>query len=148
MHALLSPGTTAIRSKSSSRLASRDRHRSPSNAPSERASPRNDDDNDNDLNDDTSGPKNNQSPSDTHHAESPEADDGRGSTASGEQQGGGGLLGKDFDEEVERQRAREVAAEWSRKRGSGERTKTREKVHERSAAGELFSPFCVLTGYR
>ncbi|CAM9193530.1 unnamed protein product [Ectocarpus sp. 12 AP-2014] len=41
---------------------------------------------------------------------------------------GGGVLGKKFDEEVERQRAQEVAAEWGRKRGSGKRCRTREKA--------------------
>ncbi|CAN0173131.1 unnamed protein product, partial [Ectocarpus fasciculatus] len=41
---------------------------------------------------------------------------------------GGGVLGKEFDEEVERQRAQEVAAERGRKRGSGKRCKTREKA--------------------
>ncbi|CBJ29417.1 hypothetical protein Esi_0146_0032 [Ectocarpus siliculosus] len=43
---------------------------------------------------------------------------------------GEGVLGKEFDEEVERQRAQEVAAERGRKRGSGKRCKTREKVWE------------------
>jgi len=54
-------------------------------------------------------------------------------------------LGKEFDEEVERQRAREVAAEWNRKRGSGKRTKTPEKVIEYSAVvGKTFSSYVIL----
>ncbi|CAN0153711.1 unnamed protein product [Scytosiphon promiscuus] len=43
---------------------------------------------------------------------------------------GGGPLGKDFDAEVERQRAEELVAERGRKRGSGRITKTHEKVWE------------------
>lgn len=61
---------------------------------------------------------------------------------------GGGVLGKEFDEEVERQRAQEVAAERGRKRGSGKRCKTREKasrsltrlVHSATAVERISSP--------
>lgn len=45
-----------------------------------------------------------------------------------------GPLGKDFDAEVERQRAEELIAEWGRKRGAGRITQTHEKVTETAAS--------------
>lgn len=80
-----------------------------------------------------------------------EAPNGQGGDYNEENEGEpepGELLGKDFDEEVERQRVKEVAAEWGRKRGSGERTKTREKVNTHTPLQEklqqYFAPFiCV-----
>eukprot|EP00903_Cladosiphon_okamuranus_P018258 g16795.t2 len=116
-------GLSTSRSRSSSRLTSR--RRPPSTAPRDYSNTR----------DDNDGVEfsNNQSPPATPGNEPPEADDRHRPTAAGDGEGearGGGLLGKDFDKEVERQRAMEVAAEWRRKRGSGKRTKTREKVWE------------------
>lgn len=119
------------RSRSSSGLTSR--RGPPSTAASDCGNPR--DDKDHDTNE---FGNNNQSPPDT-----PDVDDGHRPTSNGEEGGGepevGGLLGKEFDEEVERQRAKEVAAEWGRKRGSGKRTKTREKVNTRQPPQEKLS---------
>lgn len=126
---------TAIRSRSSSGLTSR--RGPPSAAASDFGNPHGD----NDRVTNEFG-NNSQSPPDTPPMESPTThDDGHPSTFDG-QEGDpnkekeaepavGELLGKEFDEEVERQRVKEVAAEWGRKRGSGERTKTREKVNTR-----------------
>lgn len=120
--------TIGIRSRSSSALTSR--RRPPGAAPSDYGNPRDGNDRD-----DTIEFRNNQSPPDTPSMESPEAEDWHRPTTSEDGAGeawGGGLLGKEFDDEVDRQRASEVAAEWGRKRGSGKRTKTREKVRQPS----------------
>lgn len=116
------PTNTTSRSRSSSGFTSR--RRPPNTAPSDYGNTREDND--------VIEFSNNQSPPATPGKESPEADDWHRPTTAGDGTGearGTGLLGKEFDEEVERQRAMEVAAEWGRKRGSGKRTQTREKVN-------------------
>lgn len=121
--------TIALRSRSSSGLISQ--RRPPSTAPSDHGSPR-DGDSRRDNNTTTEF-RNNQSPPGTPGLASPRADGWKRLTAG---EGGtgitpvGGVLGEEFEEEVERQRAAEVAAEWGRKRGSGKRTKTRERVRQ------------------
>lgn len=123
---------TTTRSRSSLGMTSR--RSLPSTAASDCGNSR--DDNDDDINE---RGNNNQLPPDTPNIESSPNDDRHRPTSSGggEVSNSGReeepvrLLGKGFDEEVERQRAQEVAAEWARKRGSGEKTKTRDKVDTR-----------------
>ena len=121
--------TIALRSRSSSGLVSQ--RRPPSTAPSDHGSPRDGDSRRDNTT--TTEFRNNQSPPGTPGLASPRADGWKRLTAG---EGGtgitpvGGVLGEEFEEEVERQRAAEVAAEWGRKRGSGKRTKTRERVRQ------------------
>lgn len=130
---------TTIRSRSSSGLISR--RGPPRTAASDCGNPRDDDDHDT-----NNFGNSNQSPLDTPNVELSTRDDGHRPMSKGKEETSdgarevsdkkgesvvGGLLGEEFDEEVETQRAKELAAEWGRKRGSGERTKTREKVNTR-----------------
>lgn len=115
----------AFRSRSSSSLSSR--WDAPSTASSEYRRPRIDN---GDHNDPTET-ETHQLPPDKPKLDSPGRDDwqqvsARGNGTEGRERGG--PLGEEFDAEVERQRAEELAAEWGRKRGSGRITKTHEKV--------------------